>query len=122
MSRREEKAPEHSGSVVSSATNTGKAPSGTNIVLGEPKTTGMTEATSDAQVHPTSGGETVTQAPASEQATGTGEATSSSHADSAEPSTDIYVPTAPETEESQNRAANAGKSGALISKFTEKFA
>ncbi|KAG7571147.1 hypothetical protein FFLO_00972 [Filobasidium floriforme] len=74
LSRREEKAPLRDSaneSTVSQSTTTGKHATN-NIVLGAPKTEGMGEAaTSDVNVHSTNGGETVTQAPASEQAHGT---------------------------------------------------
>ena len=119
LSRREEKAPARDSanqSVVSQSTTTGKQTLPGNIVLGEPKTEGMGEATSDVNVHPTSGGETVTQAPASEQAQGTGEATSATAVDSsAEPSTDGLVQPAPvsETDDIETREKN--------SKFTETF-
>jgi hypothetical protein len=127
LSRREEKAPakETNGSVVSQSTFAGKPAASNNVVLGEPKTEGLSEDSSDEHFTTTNVGETVTQAPASEQAAGTGEAPLTSHTDSAEPSTDIYVPTAPEpeTEEVQDKSANApAKSGGMLSKFTEKFA
>lgn len=102
---------------MSQSTTTGKQASAGNIVLGEPKTEGMGEATSDVQVQSTNGGETVTQAPASEQAQGTGEATSNSAiaVDSTEDSTDGLVQPAPvsETEDIEARKN---------SKFTETFA
>ena len=120
LSRREEKAPARDSanqSVVSQSTTTGKQTLPGNIVLGEPKTEGMGEATSDVQVHSTSGGETVTQAPASEQAQGTGEATSNAATavDSTEASTDGLVQPAPVSETDDIEARKN-------SKFTETFA
>jgi hypothetical protein len=123
LSRREEKAPARDGeSVFSHSNNSGAKQHNllpNNVVLGEPKTEGMGEA-SEVSIHPANGGEaveSVTQAPHSEHATGTGEAASSSHNSSVEPSTDIYVPTAPESNAPQETKA----SGGLLSKFTEKF-
>lgn len=136
MSRREAKAParDTAGSTVSASTAQGaKRNSASNpVVLGEPSTEDTPHTSAPVHTETVSGGETVTEdsTGAEETTTTTSEthaplaASSSSHVDSAEPSTDIYVPTAPESAAATGEASDntqPQKSGGLLSRFTENF-